>query len=465
MKRDLSQFESRAFDLCVIGGGVIGACLVRDAARRGLIVALVEMNDFASAASEAMSHTIHGGIRYLAQGRIGMVRGALAEKTVWLDIAPDFVCEQKFIMPLSGGLGALKMKAGIALYQRLGGRRAAFHSAGAALELEPNLARSDLSGAAVYDDARVDDPDKLIVAILQDAASHGAAIANHVECAGLLSIDGKAACVSVIDQLSGAALQVRAANVVNACGPWAEKLASRLLPGQKQARLTASKGVHILTPLISARCAIAVSGNGEHGFALPWKGMSLVGTTDETFTADAGSAQPREDEIAKLVEKMTRLLPHARAHFLNRTGSFAGVRALPGVAGDTYRAPREVCVCDHAADGARGLYSVFGGKWTTARLIAEQFLDRLAPRSQKTLKACDTRTSRIAASPAPPDFGARLTQAAEDEMAVTEDDFCRRVGRAEILAAPDIRQDIKAWLATKGDTGNSVSGHQFRGPP
>ncbi len=135
MKRDLSQFESTEFNLCVIGGGVIGACLARDAARRGLIVALVEMNDFASAASEAMSHTIHGGIRYLAQGRIGMVREALAERTVWLKTAPDFVCGQKFIVPLSGGLGALKMKAGIALYQRLGGRRAAFHSAGAALEL------------------------------------------------------------------------------------------------------------------------------------------------------------------------------------------------------------------------------------------------------------------------------------------------------------------------------------------
>lgn len=459
MERNINKLEAGIFDLCIIGGGVVGACIARDAARRGLSVALVEMNDFASAASEAMSHTIHGGIRYLAQGRVGLVREALKEKAVWLATAPDFVREQKFIMPLGGGLGALKMKTGIALYQRLGGRRAVFYSAAAALALEPCLARPGLTGAAVCDDARIDDPERLIIAILQDAAAHGAVIANHAECAGLICGNGRIAGISVNDRLTGATLQVRAAHIVNASGPWAEKLANRLLPGQKQARLTASKGIHILTPPISRICAVAVSGKGEHGFVMPWKGMSLVGTTDEAFAGDAASVLPSEEQIARLIEKMTRLLPQARDHLHSRTGAFAGVRALPGVAGDTYRASRGVAVCDHAPDGADGMYSVFGGKWTTARLIAEKFLDRLAPRVPKTLKACGTRRANIPAHPVPPDFGARLRQAADSEMAVTQDDFCRRIGRAEMMAAPSVHQDIKAWLASRHVNRNSVPGH------
>lgn len=357
MKRNLRELESRQFELCIIGGGIIGACIARDAARRGLSVALVEMNDFASAASEAMSHTIHGGIRYLAQGRFALVREALLEKQVWLEAAPEF------IMPLADGFSALKMKSGIALYQLLSGKRAQFHSAGAALELEPNLARPGLSGAAVYDDARVDDPHRLIIAILQDAASHGAVIANHVECTGLMSADDSVTGLNVNDCLSGAQFQARAAYIVNASGPWAQKLASRLVPVQKQARLAASKGIHILTPPISNSHAIAVSGRCEHGFILPWKGMSLVGTTDDAFHGDAGSAQPSEQEISRLIEKITRLLPQTRPFLDKPISSFGGVRALPGAAGDTYRASRDVAVCDHAADGMSGLFSVFGGKW------------------------------------------------------------------------------------------------------
>jgi glycerol-3-phosphate dehydrogenase len=458
MKRNLNELESGTFDLCIIGGGVIGACIARDAARRGMKVALVEMNDFACAASEAMSHTIHGGIRYLAQGRIGLVREALSEKAVWMATAPDFIFEQKFIMPLGGGLNALKMKAGIALYQRLGGRRAAFLSDGETVEREPCLARPGLSGAAVYHDARVDEPHRLILSILQDAGAHGAVAANHVECAALLSKDGKAAGIGVIDRLSGSAFEIRASHVVNATGPWAQRIASLLAPGQKQAWLTASKGIHILTPPVSRDFAIAVSGKGEHGFILPWKGMSLVGTTDALYSGDTAEAQPNEQEIAALVEKMARLLPQSRGLLNNRIGSFAGVRALPGAAGDTYRASREVAVCDHAMDGASGLFSLFGGKWTTARLIAERFLDRLAAGFTKTLKTCDTRHVKIRRRSAPSDLAARLCMAADGDMAVTEEDFHRRIGRADLLTAPDIDQQIKAWLASRDNTSDSVAG-------
>lgn len=294
---------------------------------------------------------------------------------------------------------------------------------------------------------------------MQDAASHGAAIANHVECAALLSKDGKAVGIGAVDRLSDTSFEIRASHVVNATGPWAEKIASQLLPGQKQARLTASKGIHIVTLLIAEKFAIAVSGKGEHGFVLPWKGISLVGTTDNSFSGDAGSIQPTEREIAVLVAKMTRLLPQAREFLDKRTCSFAGVRALPGSDGDTYRASREVAVCDHARDGVSGFYSVFGGKWTTARLIAERLLDRLSPRIAQPTKACDTATAVIRAASASQSLDARLEQAAEIEMAVTEDDFARRIGRPDMLAKPLARHGIKTWLATRVNSRNSGAGH------
>ena len=458
MKRDLGQLESRIFDLAIIGGGVIGACIARDAARRGVDVALVEANDFAAAASEAMSHTIHGGIRYLAQGRFGLVREAIAERAVWLATAPDFVCEQKFLVPLRGDAGALKLKAGVALYERMAGGRAEFLSADAALAMEPLLAMPGLTGAAAYRDARVDDPHRLIVAMLQDAVRHGAVIANHVQCVGLVTEHGSAAGIEAADRLSGAPFRIRASAVISATGPWAQAMASRLLPGQRRARLTASKGVHIVTPPIFNTHAVALSGNGEHGFILPWHGMSLVGTTDDVCEGRLHETHATEEEIEGLAAKITRLLPHARGALQNRIGSFAGVRALPGAPGDTYRASREVAICDHAGDGMQGLYSVFGGKWTTARRIAERFLDQLAPRFEKPLRLCDTKTAHLAAVPLPTDLTSRLTQAADEEMAVREEDFCRRIGRAAMLKSPQMRTEIKAWLASRSASRDSGAG-------
>ena len=169
--------------------------------------------------------------------------------------------------------------------------RAVFSPPREALEREPCLAQPRLSGAAVYDDARVDDSRKAYYRDLAGCGCHGAVIANHVDARSAFAGRTGLRALPRGPAFRGAS-SVRASTFVNASGPWAERLASRLVPGQKQARLTASKGIHMLAPPLSRSSAIAVSGKGEHGFVMPWKGMSLVGTTDDAFTGDAAAAPP-----------------------------------------------------------------------------------------------------------------------------------------------------------------------------
>ncbi len=465
MKRNLSDLTARSFDLAIIGGGIVGAAIARDAARRGLTVALVEQNDFACAASEAMSRMIHGGIRYLAQGRISLVREALAERTIWQITAPDFVKDQPFIAPLARGVAAWQVRAGVALYQRLGGRRSSVLSASEAVALEPCLAGPELAGAVTYDDARVDEPDRLILAMLQDAAAHDAGIANHVKCLGLVSTGGKVCGIEVVDELTGAPFPIRAGLVVNATGPWAQNVADLLLPGQTQARLTASKGIHILTESMTLSHALALSGKGEHGFILPWKGMSLVGTTDDEYRGDAKGVDVTLQDIERLTAKIVRLLPAAEPFLESPLGAYAGVRAIPGSMKNTYRAAREVAYCDHTSDGMQGLHSVFGCKWTNARLTAERFLDGLAAGFAKKLNPCKTRTAAITGKTPAIELHTRLQHAADEEMALTRTDFLRRLGRRRSHGQEEDLRAINRWLASRDRGSDSAVADGAAGGP
>jgi glycerol-3-phosphate dehydrogenase len=462
MKRDLAALASIGFDLLVIGGGVVGACIARDAARRGLKAALIEQADFAAAASEAMSHTIHGGIRYLSTGQFGLVRKGLAERATWKCIAPDFISEQNWLVPLTAGSRSLQNRTGVALYQWLSGRMAKALSRAEALSTEPVMGMDGLNGAAVYQDFHLADPHRLILAILQDAAEHGAQIANHVAADGLVRVGGRIDGVSAIDQQSGNNFTIRTAQMVNATGPWAQTVAERLVPGQKTVRVTGSKGIHLVTPALSTTHAIAVSGKGEHVFAVPWHGMSLFGTTDDVFGGDLSSVAATEGEVEAFKAKIVRLLPEAKSCLDKTIASFAGVRALPGGGGDTYRAARDELIVSHAADGAPSLWTVTGGKWTTARLMAERAVDLIAAQSGKRTVYCDTRDAVIAARQMPAVLADRLELAAIDEMAVTMEDHLRRLGRHALLQNPGLKAEVESWLAPRMNGDNNDASRDGR---
>jgi glycerol-3-phosphate dehydrogenase len=426
VKRDLDALAGRTFDLLVIGGGVIGVAVARDAARRGLKVALVERDDFCCAASEAMSHLIHGGIRYLAQGHFRQVFQSLSERRIWCKVAPEHVVAQPFLLPLIAKPAAerLALAAGAALFELLGGngigRRLTPKEAVAA---EPVLENRELAGAITYSDCRLDRPEHLVLAMLADAAAHGLVAANHAEATALTKVAGGLR-VHVKDRCSGSGLQVEALAVANVTGPWSAQLASKFVPGQKAARLIASKGIHIVTRRFGGVHAIALSGRGEHGFIAPWGGFSLIGTTDDPIEPSASLPAATDKEIASLSARIARLLPAAATHVSEPLASFAGIRALPGAQADTYSASRDFTVADHAGDGFAGFYSVYGGKWTTARLVAERAVDRIAGQFTRDLAPCDTSTAVIAPLP---------QAALGDFMVATPQDAARRQSRLSRL--------------------------------
>ncbi len=464
MKRDIAVLASGTFDLLVIGGGVVGACIVRDAARRGLKTALIEQADFAAAASEAMSHTIHGGIRYLATGQFGLVRSGLEERAKWARNARGFVTEQTWLLPLTGGMRGVQNRAGVALYQWMAGLKAQSLSKAEALKQEPALAMDGLTGAAVYQDFHLADPHRLVIAILQDAAGHGAVIANHVAVDGLVLRGGVVEGVTAVERVTGDILTIRATQIINATGPWAQMVADALAPGQKAVRVTGSKGIHLLTPELTSKYAIAVSGKGEHVFALPWHGMTLIGTTDEEFAGDLSTVAASEAEIEAFTAKVRRLMPAAKDCLDRTIASFAGVRALPGRGGDTYRAVREELIVSHADYGASGLLTVTGGKWTTARRMAERAVDLVAASSGKSFAPCQTNEAAILAPVALSELADILERSGQDEMAMTAEDYLRRLGRQALLLDPEVERRVISWLASKGIAANNGAGRDGRLP-
>ncbi|MBK8455694.1 MAG: glycerol-3-phosphate dehydrogenase/oxidase [Phyllobacteriaceae bacterium] len=500
MHRNLDALANGRFDLAIIGGGVVGACLARDAARRGLAVALVEADDFAGATSEAMSHFVHGGIRYLAQGRIGTVVESLRERAVWRRIAPHLVADQTFLFPLSTRQSRrkrLELRIGVALFEALA-RRGLGHrlSRTEAIAAEPSLDDPALTGALVYADCRVDFPERAVLALLSDAVHSGATIANHAEADSLRRENGRVAGIVIADRLGGGRLTIRARAIVNAAGPWSGIVADRLAPGQCAMKITLSKGIHLVTPPVARTHALAFAGDGEHAFLTPWRGFNIVGTTDEAFVGQPRGVVAEPAERDRLVAKVEKFLPGARLAVDQAVSSFAAIRAIPGVAGDTYGAARDAVLADHAADGADGFFSLTGGKWTTARAMAETALDRIVARCGLTARACDTATSPLRAAPddeaafrahwrerlaafpvgeaddwischgqdigrvvariAPGGEGdpdardeARFAEAADHEMAQSPADLVRRLTRSHALVRPGVHDHAARWLANR----------------
>lgn len=366
---------SGEFDLAVIGGGIIGAGVARDAARRGLRVVLLEKADYGSGTTAGSTRLIHGGLRYLEMLDFRLVRMDLREREILLKLAPHLVRPLRFILPFygEGVFSRLKMRAGLALYDLLSFDKSlpsrAFFDAARLAEMEPELSREGLKGAAAYYDAQVDSPERLTLENILDARAHGAAALNYAEVTAAVVEQGRIAGVRVRDVLDGAECEVRARLVVNATGPWFDRVAARLGPHPKRLVRT-TKGVHLACDPVN-RNAFAMRSpvDGRLFFVIPWLGYSWVGTTDTDFEEDPSQAAATREDIEYLMESAAHYFPalrRARIHWTN-----AGVRALvrkPGSASSVSRQHRIL------ADRP-GLISVVGGKITGYRAIAEQVTD------------------------------------------------------------------------------------------
>ena len=406
------SFAGIRFDLIVVGGGIMGACIARDAARRGLSVALIDRGDFSGATSAASSKLVHGGLRYLQNLEIGIVRESLKERRVWAQIAPHLVHPMPFLMPFAeGGLAAkLKLGLGFGLYDVLAFDRNRLSDPSKhvprhenirereAKGLEPVLADSSFAGAVRYFDYQMESPERLGLECVLDAVAAGAAAANYIELTGFLrSGAGVVEGVAARDLLSGAEIEIRGRAVVNATGVWADRLLRRMVGGEPGFAIQPSKGIHLVCRPFVGHHALALMGNGEHLFAIPWRGLTLVGTTDTAFDGPLDQVSASEADRGELIGRCNAMLPGARLSEADVLFAYAGLRPLVGGGGgSTYEASRAAEIVDHARTGGpANLMSVIGGKWTTSRLVAEQAVDRLIEKLGASARPCDTAGTRL----------------------------------------------------------------------
>ncbi len=403
MRTALAQAASHVHDLIVVGGGVTGACIARDAALRGLSVVLLEKHDFSHATSAASSKLIHGGLRYLKNLEVGLIRESLRERRTWLRIAPHLVYPLPVLLPSfrDDKDGLLKLRAGLTVYdllafdrgwladrdQRVPGHRKL--GPAAALALQPDLPAEGLAGALLYYDCQMFSPERLALECLLSATAAGARLYNYCRVDELLRIDNRVVGVRARDLQSGEQAELRGRLVINAAGPWADLVLGEL--GGAQHKLIRSKGIHVITRPLTPGHALAIAGRGGHFFVLPWRGRSLIGTTDEAYHGAPDEFRVTEGDINGLLATVNAHLPAARLRREDVQHFFGGLRPLVDDGGSTYDASRRSEVSDHAAlGGPEGLISATGGKWTTSRHLAEQVLALVGDKLGRPLAPCTT---------------------------------------------------------------------------
>ncbi|MGH9401990.1 MAG: glycerol-3-phosphate dehydrogenase [Terriglobia bacterium] len=381
MKRNLDTLSSTKFDLAVIGGGVNGAATAREAALRGLKVALVDAGDFAGGTSSRSSKLIHGGLRYLAHGEFKLVREARLERRLMTRLAPHLVASIPFLLPIYRGdpYSPLKMRAGLSLYDWLGNLgpkdRHRFSTPAETLRRVPQLRAEGLRAGAVYHDSLTDDA-RLTFENALDAAEHGAVAVNYAEVRNFSAdASGMLASAEVIDRLTGRKHELAARFWINATGPWVDQVRA-LLPrhdGSKTVRMT--KGTHVILPCVSGCTALfAAILPGERIFLMmPWHGYSLLGTTDTEYEGDPTAVRPEGAEVEYLINALNRVL-RKPVKTESVIGGYAGLRALVVERGKNPSAnTREYRF--HRDPWAKNLISICGGKLTTARALAEKLVD------------------------------------------------------------------------------------------
>jgi glycerol-3-phosphate dehydrogenase len=363
----VEQLASREFDLFVVGGGIIGAGIAEAASAHGLSVALVDKGDFAGATSSASSKLIHGGLRYLRLGDVGLVREAHHERRILMRVvAPHLVRRLPFLFPLyeDGPYRPWFVQSGIVVYSTLA--RAKLNGLvdlERARRLVPELQAGGLRSCALYEDAWTNDG-RLTLENLRAAASRGAVVINYAEVVSVSPLEVR---------VNGRTVSVRARAVVNAAGPWVDHV-RRLEDPRAKPSMRLSKGVHVVVEGgADWNAALTIPHDKVRvSFAVPWEGMLLLGTTDTEFDGDPSTLSVTDADVRQVLREAATGVDGVG----EPRATFAGLRVLPGGDGSTANAKRETVF----SAGPSGMVSVAGGKLTTYRRIALDALDHLGVR-------------------------------------------------------------------------------------
>ena len=365
MKRDFSLLAGKHFDLLVCGGGIYGAWTAYDAALRGLSVAIVEQGDWAGATSSASSKLIHGGLRYLETYDFKLVRKAISERQLLLELAPHRVWPLRFGVPIyqDSRIGTLQLKAGLMLYDFLAGfpnadiahchfDRAAF------AERFPALSGDGLKGGFTYGDAQTDDA-RLVLELIAGAMDAGAVCVNYCRLTGLIESGGQVCGATVHDRLNDKSAQILARQIVYTTGQWTTSSAL----GRDWCRL--SKGVHLVMPaaLNDEALLLTAKSDGRVFFMIPWYGMTLIGTTDTDYKGDIEHVAVEQNDISYLLAEANHYLKTAWTE-ADIAGSYAGVRVMKR---NDKASPSDVSRDWELKTANNGVHYSIGGKITSAR--------------------------------------------------------------------------------------------------
>jgi glycerol-3-phosphate dehydrogenase len=463
MNRNLSALADQFFDVFVIGGGIFGAGIARDAALRGLRVALIDKSDFAGGTSSVSSKLIHGGFRYLEQRQFGLILESCRERRILQHIAPHLVQPLPFLLPVydDNPRSLFQMRLGMTLYDALAlFRNTARHrslSPQRALLKEPGIASRGLRGAVLFYDCQEDDARFCLDNVIH-AAECGAVCANYCELTSFVTREDRVVAARVADRLSHNTFDVTARAFVNAAGPWVRRIADLTPFDGERVALSPTKGVHLVLPRITQETGIFFQArrDGRMLFVIPWGDYSLVGTTDTDFSGGPDDVYAGPADIQYLFSELRLLMPEAKISESDIVTTFAGVRPLlhsdlsnPSQRSREHRIVRQ----------GQNLLSIAGGKYTTYRAIAEQAVDEIYSICGAQPVRCRTaetplpehrpQPSGTKISDSPAVYTSDITHACEYEMAMTVSDIMRRRTSLALsyYGGPDTAETVARFMA------------------
>ena len=455
----LNELDAGPVDVLVVGGGVIGAGIARDAAMRGLKTTLAERNDFAFGASSRSSRLLHGGLRYLAQGRIRLVREAAVEKMVLAQIAPHLARPTPFVFPTYRGTPwkLWQLRIGVKIYDRLAGRRQFGKSRGLdpaeAIRLVPGLRGEHLTGAVRYFDAVTFDA-RLVIDTLRSATAHGANIVNYLSFESATRHGDAWRCV-LDDRVGGRRVELTARAIVNAAGASADRFP------QSRVQLRLTKGVHLV--IRHARLpmseAVVMTEGPRILFVIPWGERVILGTTDTDYAGDVESPTCDERDVRYILDVANRTFPEAGLSASDILSTWAGLRPLIA---SSAGGPSDISRAHHIGMTEPGWLDVAGGKLTTYRLIAEQTVDRVVEMLGTRAGPCATKQEPLLngggaeaySSVVPPEVSREAVEHfCRAEWAVHLDDvMVRRSGWQHYVEdATDVATRCRDWMAAALD--------------
>ncbi len=421
---NIGRLSNDAFDLIVIGGGITAACLAYDATRRGMRVALVEKADFGGATSASSSKLLHGGIRFLQQARPDKVRESAFERVFFQNLVPHHCRYMPFVIPAYRGLSkgrAALFAASVAYYAASLGQNRVLNDPAHTVEATSLIGRDRLrsllpwitddekvTGALVLPECHMKSSERVTFSLIRGASELGATVANYVAATGLL-LEGKTATgVSARDAVSGAHIEIKGKVVANCSGPWLSGFLPRKAQSAASPITAFSRGSHLVLRGNSLDCAVALptkqkiqgvaSRGGRHMFMIPWRQHTLVGTSYAAHEGKLDNVVPTDSDIDQLKSGINEAAGHELVSDSSIVHAYAGIYPLiaESVNNAVYQGTAEYRIIDHSKfDSIDGFVSVFGAKFTTARILAEKSCNLIASKTGEKFGPCTTRNTPV----------------------------------------------------------------------